>query len=791
MNFDLLFYSIFFFLGIKLAGVIEFDLICLFSLSCLYLCLFLVKAKNRYKFFYLFFLFGYTLMTINSRPSQLESLENKDVSVTALVVEKSETKGDYKRYLIKIKKINEQSANEKALAYCKEDIDALSYIDFKASPLSFRSSGNPEEFDFKDYYKSKGISVSFYFDDYQKSKQIWYDYLEKFRIKAINLFSNIIELGMTEKTWSFLESLLLNKNLSDEDFKEKVSAIGLAHLFAISGLHISIIYYFILKIFTFFKLDKKISYFLIWTILLLYLHIIDYPSSSLRAVIMISIMMFSSLELKAYVSQKALSFALLFTLLVFPYRVNDVSLILSYSISFIIIILPCFIGEFDTEGLSVTSSFKKSLGIMVFAFPILSYYFTWINPILLLANLLLIPIFSFIICLSLTKFIGFLFLGQAACFIGNITDTLIKMVYELVDILSFLDMSIPFGRMSIYSAAFYYFILILILKRNSFRYISLKFKEKVFNCMLISFLISSFVIEVIDPVVVDFLDICQGDACLISSRNKTVMIDTGGDIDEKNFSYKFKIRPILEKRAIKKIDAVFISHDDKDHNGNLDYLARDKKLKMIYANYPTSNKIYKAKKTKNGDKYKFSSVLIDVISKGELETTTNDSSMILKVKCHGLDFLFTGDISSETENKLLKKNIKADVLKVCHHGSKYSSSREFLECVKPKYSVISCGFNNSYGHPHNETIERLKDSGTRVYRTDLDGRVRVIVTRFSYWLENARPRQRKVLSYAYEIVNLLLVLIFSRIYYYFFKSLLKERSTKELLRLNHLDYYKK
>ena len=101
----------------------------------------------------------------------------------------------------------------------------------------------------------------------------------------------------------------------------------------------------------------------------------------------------------------------------------------------------------------------------------------------------------------------------------------------------------------------------------------------------------------------------------------------------------------------------------------------------------------------------------------------NDDSIVLKLTYKNISFLFTGDITQNVEKELLQSNISSTVLKVAHHGSKYSNSANFLRKVNPKYAIISCGVNNEYYHPHNVVLEKLEKLNTKIYRTDIDGTI--------------------------------------------------------------------
>lgn len=234
---------------------------------------------------------------------------------------------------------------------------------------------------------------------------------------------------------------------------------------------------------------------------------------------------------------------------------------------------------------------------------------------------------------------------------------------------------------------------------------------------------------------VSFLDVGQGSSILVQSNGKNTLIDAG---DEKYYS---KLKKILKKEKIKKIDQLIITHNDPDHIGSADKVISNYGTRTVFQakygynreakskdvkDFNSAVKKYKVKihKVTKGNSINFGSVKGTVLSPGKNYKKTNETSLVIRL-IHGKQtFLFTGDIYSSNEKELVKKyNLKSTVLQVPHHGSYTSSSTTFLKEVKPTYAVISCGKNNPYRHPRPEAMKRLKKYVKKIYRTDNNGTI--------------------------------------------------------------------
>jgi Predicted hydrolase (metallo-beta-lactamase superfamily) len=247
----------------------------------------------------------------------------------------------------------------------------------------------------------------------------------------------------------------------------------------------------------------------------------------------------------------------------------------------------------------------------------------------------------------------------------------------------------------------------------------------------------------IDDIVVDFIDVGQGDSALIRYRGNNVLIDAGGsafsdfDIGE-NITF-----PYLIKSGINKLDALIISHYHDDHyKGSMAVIDNLVVEKIISSKYPPDGEFLNIISQHNIPIYTLNSndhiflgnkLNIDILwpkANTGFYDNENNNSLVCLVSANGFRLLFTGDIEKEVEEQLLDNKFgKVDILKVAHHGSDTSSLPELIDQLNPKISVISVGENNIYGHPSNQTIQTLLNVNSSIYRTDEIGLISVIIKR--------------------------------------------------------------
>ena len=235
-----------------------------------------------------------------------------------------------------------------------------------------------------------------------------------------------------------------------------------------------------------------------------------------------------------------------------------------------------------------------------------------------------------------------------------------------------------------------------------------------------------------DEMKVHFIDVGQGDATLITCGGHAMLIDSGDD------SKGTAIQNYLKKQNIKKLDYLILTHPDADHIGGAPVIITKFEIdKVFVSNYEKDTKTYQKliqaldnKRLKYstpsvGMQYSLGTATITILAPNDTYDNPNDASIACIVQNGNNRFLFTGDAGEDAEKDILDNgmNISADVYHVGHHGSRYSTSKEFFDAVKPSYAVISCGEDNSYGHPHAATLNTLRMNGVKVYRTDEEGTI--------------------------------------------------------------------
>ena len=250
--------------------------------------------------------------------------------------------------------------------------------------------------------------------------------------------------------------------------------------------------------------------------------------------------------------------------------------------------------------------------------------------------------------------------------------------------------------------------------------------------------------NIINEDLITFIDVNQGDSILLKMNNKSILIDTGGG----NKDYSSQIKTYINSLGLNKIDYLILTHGDSDHLGSaynlLDIIKVDNVIlnKGNYNNYELNiiskcnnkNINYQNNINKINIDNKFISFLNNKIYDDE-----NDNSIVVYININNIKILLMGDASIKTEIDILNKyNLNnIDIFKAGHHGSNTSSSKIFIDKIKPKYSIISVGKNNRYGHPKDEVLDTLKNS--KIYRTDLDGSIEIKLNKNGYKIRTCPP----------------------------------------------------
>ena len=539
----------------------------------------------------------------------------------------------------------------------------------------------------------------------------------------------------------YIDTFIVGKSYKiDEESYNNYKINGVLHLFALSGMHVSILSAVLGFVLKKLKINKWVSFFILSFVLFFQAFIAFFSASIVRAVFLY---IFKKIYEYANIRINIIYILLLvfcFMIFIKPFYFFDLGFQLSFILSFYIIL---FSNKFRING-KVCSLFFISVVSFLASFPLIIYNYYEINIVGLLNNIIFIPfVSSFVYPLSLITFI-----------FPFCTIIFEKVIYILEYISSvsanILVFNVSFSKISLISLCLLYVFLLLYLIRKKYVYLL---------CYLIFCIYLYFVPFNVGDNYIYFLDVGQGDSILIVDENKkSIVIDTGGFIKYNNEEWKKKNRefnliknniiPFYKSIGLKKIDYLIISHGDFDHMGETINLVNNFKVEKVIFNCGPYNNLEKDLiKVLDKNKIPYYSCIKELnIGNNKLYFLNNkdygnenDNSSIIYTKLNNHKFLFMGDAGIEVEEDLIKKyNLQdIDVLKVGHHGSKTSSGKEFINEVNPKYSIISVGKNNRYGHPNDGVLENLKDS--KIYRTDEAGSIMFKIKSNKLKIENCCP----------------------------------------------------
>lgn len=728
--------------------------------------LIILKSNKYFIYFFVFFSLGFIITFLNTKQSKLFNYFLEDSNIIADVLSKDNLK-DKKKYEIFIINVNNENIKEKSILFTDKDLEINDRISFKGKIKELKDNTNPYLFNFKKFNLKNKIYTKIYSEKIKiigESKSLFLKIKKNFHL----FIKKVFDLSLNEKNSNIMKRIFLSSKF-DTEFDENVNKIGISHIIEISGLHVGIIYVLLNKIFKFFHIKRFLRDILSLFFIFLYGNLISNPASLLRAEIFLSFFILTTILAKIKDSLNNLFLSLIVILFLNPFMIFDVGLYLSFfSVFAIIYVLPYFKERKDKI---VTRFFKLTFSIFVVNLPIILYVFGKFSILTFIANIILVPIFVFVIILSFFMIL-FSLISFKFTFFSVIIDFILDLINLNIEFLNDINLNFYFYNFSIALIILYYFLLFIFFLKINIKKISFENKKFLFFSIFIMLISITVVNFYKDETKINFLDISQGDSALIRTKSKNILIDTGGVTFGKGDNGKTVLIPYLKKNGVKKLDYVFISHLDLDHCKNLKLLSENIDVKNVVFRkngYKDYLKKYGKINAKNiFDIEKDKKIKIDNIELSIFQiinsVSENDKSIVINVKTHNKKILFTGDIGMFTENQLLKKDISCDFLKVSHHGSKYSSSNEFLKNANPKYAIISCGYKNRYNHPHKEAIDRIKNVTKNIYRTDIHGNIIVKINKLDEKIvsfNKIHDNLLESLNFYFEDVFLILLYLFS------------------------------
>lgn len=600
---------------------------------------------------------------------------------------------------------------------------------------------NPACFDYRSYLRSCGIStiMTAEYVGYMNKAPVGYLVLTGM---IRSMFEERLQMSSAaEKTGLIMGIMFGDKSQLDEELYSDFQRNGTAHVLAVSGLHTGILYAF----FSFLWRGKKGTFFYVMTcaILLLYMALADFSPSVVRASCMIILHIVACITRNRYDLLSAAGTTFILMLIINPYQIFHSGFQLSFlAIASLGVILP-FINYFY-QGILLSS-----LAIQAGMIPYNAYLFNYISAGALIANIPVVFIAGVVLPAGLCSVVAMFFSEKIFSFLMEVMNIGCSLLIRINEIFyasgktSFDVVSPP-----VWALVLYYGIIFLCLCETG----QLLFLRKNIKAIATAAAAVCLVAVISVPVMrsplsgaeVVFLDVGQGDCIHVKTNDgKNYLIDGGGSAD---YDTGMKIlKPYLLKNGVKKIDIAFVSHLHEDHYGGIRSLAADGMIEKV-AVYEANRQIEEQLKSEmtaeiiylyGGHRVNLGKeCFIEVISPepGTSEKYSemignsqdeNDTSLIMRLNYKGMTTLITGDIDQEGELNLIEKygqKLDSDVMKVPHHGSKYSSSGEFIKAVSPVLAVFQVGRNN-YGHPAPETVKKYEASGCMTVRNDICGAI--------------------------------------------------------------------
>ena len=574
------------------------------------------------------------------------------------------------------------------------------------------------------------IPNTFNYKKYLKSKKIYYT----FKADALEIVGDNSNFYYQFKHWlskriesiddtGYIKAFVLgSKSEIDEEVFKTYQNNGITHLFAISGMHISLFSSILLFLLKKIHLKDNQAYPIILLFLLGYTFLVSFTASVVRAFTLYLLLYLNKRLKLGATTTRIFIYAIVLILLLNPFFILDIGFLYSSLTSFGLILFSDYLKTSN----KVLALFKVSLIALLFSLPITINNFYEYNFLSILANIVIVPLVSTIIYpLSLITLILPFFHPILKFFL-----TILETISTILSSITWFKIILP--KMPWFLIISYYFIIYLIFKAKKKRCV-------IFLIILLLGYKLSFNFD--NNFYVYYLDVGQGDSILLISprSRKAILIDTGGkksvsynEFPTNEYHISNNIITFLKSINIGKINTLITTHGDYDHMGESLNIVNNFKVGNVILNCGSLNELEQnlitlldkkhIKYSKCINQLDISPIKLYFLNSGEYDNE-NDNSNVIYAKLNDYKFMFMGDAGVEKEEDILNKyNISViDVLKIGHHGSKTSSSKEFITKIKPKYSIISVGKNNRYGHPNKEVLENLKDS--KIYRTDQDGSI--------------------------------------------------------------------
>jgi len=641
-------------------------------------------------------------------------------------------------------------------------------IRFSSRLKNPRNFGLPGEFDYEKYLALRNIHTTAFTRNSEYLILIGdsdlYPFQRRVDMMAMSL-GRFITNNISPTEAKILRALLLgDMGAVPKDIKDSYTKAGVNHILSISGFHVGIIAVFVFQIVLLttrgseslllsFNL-RRTPMFLIIPILIFYLFLSGAASATIRSVIMIVVYIFAMAVEREVDPIDSLLLAAVIILSLSPSSLFDISFQLSFlAIWGILALTPILLTPFNSmkrgKHYKLLLFFFTSVTAIAATLIPVAYYFHRATLTGLLSNFIIVPLLGYGAVIIGFSALPFIYVIPPIAKLLLITAAfIIKISNWIIGHLAILPMLLVFNPNQLELCIFYLFLVLVTFIKNM--------KIKCGFCLSLAlFLAVSISLHDLPDkgkLILTFFSVGQGESILVKfPEGKSMLIDGGGNPGEDGWDVGERLlAPALWKMGMDSITYMVMSHPHPDHIRGLKYVAENFRIGEFWEgrSYTENNEycellqILKRKNIPihdlNGSSSPFyiGSIRIEPLAPfaetSMLATDDyhglNDESLVFRMKCGSFSVLFTGDIGKKTESVLARKpaSLRCTLLKIPHHGSRYSSSEEFLKAASPRYAVVSVGYKNGYNLPSEEVLSRLKAMGIMLYRTDFDGTTQVV-----------------------------------------------------------------
>lgn len=725
-----------------------------------------------------------SFVTVNySSKSNLIQYVDSEVKIIAKIIDiqSNSAESKYIGYNAQIIRVDGRNIREKTIIYIPSDIEVKtnSIIRLNASVSKINSNKNRMLYNYEESLKSKGIFVSMFYKADNGSQNDSIELLKR-NYSAFNSFSsfcktrmeNLFRKYMSEDNANTVLSVILGDvKYLDKDFYKDIQKTGLAHIFAVSGTHVVIIYGAFFKFFNFIGLKRKISWFLSWALLWIYGFIIGFPVTVLRSLLMFNFLFGSEILYRKYNSINSLVISAFILLIINPYYLFDVGFQLSYLAALSLFVYNKVIkAKYEMKN-KILNNLTLYVFVQIFTLPIMSYYFNYISIVGIIFNLLIVPLFNIVIVfVFIIIAIGFISINTIILPL-KLLDCVLSLVNYSIDVGSKLNLTgMEISSMTVINGIYYYILLSAILYLISFN--SLRYKKLIFSSACIFYIIDLIIVPMkFKGLMLDVIDVGQGLFLNLNYKGYNLIFDVGSNSKDIG---KYVAVPYMIKHGRKDIDSVFISHFHEDHYSGLNDLLEHCNIKSVYSSYINYKNLINTKYSILNSNQGFdlgNNLKIKILWPDRDYSSQNENNMsnVYLIEFNNVKILVTGDIEKEVEEIILDRLVDVDIIIVPHHGSKTSSTEDFVDKTKPELAVFSYG-KNTYGIPSQSVIDRYMDSGSKILSTFIDGEINIMVNKdkiyYNTYTGNSSESMNEIYKYNIMLcLDALLAIILITVFY--------------------------